>query len=273
MHDYKLYTDQFDAQFERPKGDESARRKVLTHFLSPESVAAYYALPEAKEADTAGGKAFQTAVNKDRALASAKGVELSVFGIPLGAPLQLPPCGDDTGSNLSALLTGVGRGAAQTCVGTSGGDMAAGIVAHAMAASGVKQPAGRKLLTVMLAANKCPDWVKAGGSCTLFVTTQDGIVGSIAFQTGTSSIEASILGKLREKFRASPAPNGTFQCSNRYGAVAEEKSYLWDIPGVYATYQALGPDCVHGKVEMQAASFRRLAGAQQAEHEASEGTM
>ena len=151
--------------------------------------------------------------------------------------------------------------------------MAVGIVALAMAASGVKQPPGRKLVTVMLAASKCPDWVKAGGSCTLYVTLQDGIVGSISFQTAPATMQSSILSKLREKFHAAPAPDGSFQCSNKYGAVAEEKSYRWEIPGVYATYSALGPDCIHGKVEMQAASYRRLAGAQQAQHEASEGKM
>lgn len=273
LHDYKLYTDQFDAQFPRPQGDESARRKVLEFFLSPASVAAYYAMPQAKEAGSAAGKALQAAVKQDRALAAAKGVELSVFGVALGDPLQLPACGDDTNANLTTLLTGLGKGAPQTCVGSSGADMAASIVAVALGAAGVKQPPGRKVASVMLADSKCPNWVKAGGSCVLLVTLQDGIVGAIAFQTAPAAMESTILGKLREKFRAAPAPDGSFRCSNKYGAVAEEKSYRWEIPGVYATYAALGPDCLHGKVEMQAASFRRLAAVQQAQSDASEGKM
>jgi hypothetical protein len=276
LHDYKIWTDDLDRKLGGPpKGSETDRRRVLGYFLSPESVSAYYALPEARAAGvTAGGKGIAQMIAKDRALASAKGVDLGVFGVRFGEPLQLPECGEDSAQNFTSVLTGIGRGAPVTCVGSAGASMALDITSLVMQMSGVKQDPTKQVVSVMLAESKCPTWVKAGGSCVLYVTLKEGIVGAASFGVSPQPAEAEVLSRLREKFKAAPSRSGGLRCSNKYGTtVAEGSNYVWDVPGVHAVYESLGPNCAHGRVEMRAASFHQLQDTQVAENAANEPKM
>ena len=275
LHDYKSWTDDLDQKLGGPpKGSETDRRRVLNYFLSPGSVSAYYALPEAAGAGvTAAGKGIAQLIAKDRALASAKGIDLGVFGVRFGDPLQLPECGDDSARNFGSVLTGIGRGAPETCVGSAGAGMALDVANLVAKMSGVQQDPTKQVVSVMLADSRCPAWVKAGGSCVLYVTLKEGIVGAASFAVSPQPAEAEVLSRLREKFKGAPKTSGGLRCSNNYGTVASGHNYVWDVPGIHATYESLGPNCVHGRVEMRAASFNQLLNSQVADSAANEPKM
>lgn len=275
LRDYKSWTDDLDQKLGgTPKGSETDRRRVLGYFLSPASVSAYYALPAARAAGvSAGGKAIAQMVAKDQALAKAKGIDLSVFGVRLGEPLQFPECGDDAARNFPSALTGMGRGAPETCVGSAGADMATAIIEAAKRASGAKQDPTTQTVAVMLGESKCPGWVKAGGSCVLHVTLKEGIAVAASFAVSPQPAEADVLSRLREKFKAAPKAAGGLRCSNNFGASIAGKTHVWDVPGVHAVYESLGSDCAHGRVEMRSASYHQHAEAHVVESAASEPKM
>jgi hypothetical protein len=143
----------------------------------------------------------QSWADKDRALAQHANVDMTVFGVPLGQPLNLPQCqGDDSGANLGTLLTGVGTGLARTCVGDGAGSMALGITAIALSLGGVKAPSGSDVVAARLAESMCPDWVKAGGTCMLLLNVKDGIVVGASVQTSNITPSTTIEGKLQAKY-------------------------------------------------------------------------
>ena len=116
----------------------------------------------------------------DQSTANLAHVDLGVFGVVVGQPLNLSPC--PTGDVLASIL-GSG-GVTDTCLGA--GSWAAGMNALAATMGHTRlEGAGYKDVPVTLGNAKCPDWLQAGQSqCVLFASTKNGYVASLFFTAG-----------------------------------------------------------------------------------------
>src|SRR5205823_2879149 len=126
------------------------RLEVLSQFLPPSSVAVYKDTlrSEARLANASAKSASPFVAEKARTT-----VDLSVFGIPLYEPLNLPECPPNSeDSTLLPGMFGIGRGGAQTCYGNANGGMAMLIAMMAKKMLGEKeQQAGYSVITARLA--------------------------------------------------------------------------------------------------------------------------
>ncbi len=211
-------------------------------------------------------------VKRDIARAKNKGVDTTVFGIPLGEPLSLPPCGGSVDG--MSLLTGIGSGAAKTCAGDVTGDLA-GALLHGLARSiaGSNVPEATKYwrqTSIRLADDKCPDWVKVSGMCLVFATLEGGVVISAFVSTGDERLEDTIEGKLTAKYHKKPERPSATSCTS-YGRKREADVREWNLPGLHVTYEAIQEDCVHGQITVETDTARAAFLKARREHEENEG--
>lgn len=205
-------------------------------------------------------EAFAKAVEENKATAARGKVDLSVFGMMLGDSLNLPVCPSRGSSPGLGALLGVGHGGAQTCVGDPTATMMLGLTAALLGSTGLQRgPATGQVVAVGLADTACPNWVKTGGACTVFVTTKNGVAVAARVQTGSMEIAGEIDRALQSKYVTPVSKPTVGTCSNEYGATTQADERVWSPPGLHVTYEPLGPDCIHGQVIVELESFRRSA--------------
>jgi hypothetical protein len=264
--------------FDNPK----FRLEVLSKLVSPQAAAVYRNSAAYKEVE-------QTAAVQDRAaknvefqkqIASEKraGTDSKVFGIELGESLQLPPCKDETsGGELFSAMAGVGRGGSETCAGDPATTMAMGFLGLAQMATGTQGPQSSvSPLPARLADKMCPEWVKTGGSCSVILSMQNGVVlGATVVPGGDNDTQAKVVRELGKKYGKPTGFGDGVECrSNLTGAVTREaKEVLWKLPGLHVTYSPLVTDCKRGRVSVELDYLHRLRANEQAAHEDAEPKM
>jgi len=214
-------------------------------------------------------QADRESVKSDVAKARAKGMD-KVFGIPLGEPLSLPDCADSLDEN--ALQIGTFSSVTETCKEDLLGEIAAGLSGLMLKALLGPNPEATKYwhqTTVRLADNKCPDWLRGGGSCVLLFTVEGGITIAAALNTPDERFQKKIVEKLAEKY-SKPwrlDPQTMSSCTYPKGAEHSGDDREWKPPGLHVTYNPLQEDCAHGRVliETETAYRARLKARQQRE--------
>jgi hypothetical protein len=193
--------------------------------------------------------------------------DLSVFGIPLYEKVALPKCPGSEDATRP-------RSGAETCLGDAPGTMATLSTMMARRLIGEKeQEAGYKVVTARLADKACPDWVKAGGDCTAFltVTSDDHLVGA-AVATGPASapLADKIERQLTKRYKRAPAAGDAVVCRNELTGVVISKTdaRVWDTAGLRAVYTPVNLDCQRGMLVVESATLQRVRGAPKAKAEA-----
>lgn len=159
-------------------------------------------------------------LENDKKSARDNHVDINVFGIPLGEPLQLPPCTDQT-SQLCVSAEDTGKAQVLGLL-TAMADIS---VAGFSSGSPVKLP-----------RSKCPKWVFG---CTVQLDLQAGIpVG--AFVQTTSDIDA-VDDALVEKYGKTVRLGKHTTCSNNLTSIvtADVQSREWSLPGLLVVYNPI----------------------------------
>ena len=159
--------------------------------------------------------------------AQLAGVDLNVFGIPLGRPLALPNCPEAAPSQSDSLTGMLGDMASvfgvhdkpeTTCIPQRA---SAGAFQMLMGPSAIEGP-GLATYVVYLAADKCPNWVDA--SCTLLVRTMDGYAVEAHFKTAHASSVDIIEAALTKKYKNAPTKGGESVCRNSATSIVTARS-------------------------------------------------
>lgn len=211
---------------------------------------------------------------------------MNIFGVlQMGQPVTVPLCGSSLAmaaagqGSLAAVgnLVGAMTGAKTdvTCVGDQ--DAMSTQIAGKRISDGEYGGVGYAL--VNLAPDRCPDWVKAAGACILSVAVHDGGLAGVAFATGGTDWEKTVLKNLGAKFKgAKTKPPTPTKCQNgasaRYGLITETgRKYTWvhdDYTAFYWSTGGAGSTCEQGDVLILTRKF--LGQIQEAEdkHEAAQ---
>lgn len=245
--------------------DKSFRDGLLSAYFAPSLVIAYEAAvwDGPTEQQLANGAQVDARtlrpLEETKKAARVAKTDLSVFGIALGEPLNLPPCGED--NDVGSVLTGLGGlnlGGKETCVGDGNGSLALLSVefARSLTGMGTGLPTNVRLVNVRLAKSRCPDWVKNSRSCLLIAALQDDYVVGLTFTTGVDQASFDQASRaMREKYRALPKPGRATECRAMLtgNVLSSAHEQLWTVPGLFVTYTPLVGDCRSGRVEVETA--------------------
>jgi hypothetical protein len=173
-----------------------------------------------------------------------RGGGMTLFGVAqFGTPLQLPSGGRSLG--LMTMRTAIGNmlfpDLPTTCVG--GRDEMSTQMATEMLRAQGNLPSNVDFALVSLGTDSSPDWKQGAGNCIMSVALVDGLVASVAVETGNQSWETKINRALGEKFKAAlrPPKQAPITCEsagdyNNYPAKASGSLFSWDMPDVVAAY-------------------------------------
>jgi hypothetical protein len=193
-----------------------------------------------------------------------------VFGLPLGQALNLPQCTND--SIFDTMLRpeeDVPRTAFRlpelTC--RKADNPATAFWSRAL--TNLPQealPPDVSVALVVLASNRCPDWVSAG--CLVAAVMKDSYVIGVMFLTANVEAEPVIAGAIAGKY-GSPTRLRDVNCQ---GVTA--KSVIWDLPRLSIAYQPLGgPACRKGRVSVVLQTLNDILTRNLSQVEASEPKM
>jgi hypothetical protein len=240
--------------------DATFNEQTLSRFLSKPLVDRYKLTPWfqalLRQSVSAPGAAN---LGPDVAAGKKTKADMSVFGITLGEPLNLPVCADGDPPQTCLLL---GSSIVQQALRTVGGS-----------------PESMPTL-VQLPPSRCPDWI----SCNVQVVIRDNYAVAITLDTLGVESRDRIVAKLTEKYQKPPQPNGMSVCKlsvggAEIGTTGQTPILVWSTPLVRVTYQAYGNDpmhmtnCKRGTVVVESAEYvKRLDKARQ-QHEASQPAM
>jgi hypothetical protein len=173
---------------------------------------------------------------EDQMAASKDRVDLSVFGIRLGDPLSLPPCGVSPG------------GPTDACVVSGPRAMVLSLSARAPTGRLPPRVSGVADVPVQLPASKCPNWLAAGRTgCTVFFTTKGGYTAAAFFPVGGDSFQDSIEAGLTEKYHRAPNKYATSPCP-----APRAKVRVWALSGLRVAYDPVSSRCNRGDAQPSA---------------------
>jgi hypothetical protein len=281
---------------------ESVRQEVLADFARIQEI--YNARkqqdrrPAAGQVASAGALAPAPAtapqwVQADIARARDRNVDLAVFGIQLGEPLNLPKCGEADPRVLLAGLTGIARGGAETCIGDAGGETAIAVAQLFVAFSGLRPASdGTDQVSVGLAESKCPMWLKTGGNCVVMARRKNGFVVGVTMAPGVDEdAQRKAPEELARKYGpADPlgrpvqctapvraegyATDGTLVTAQVGAQTHEATGRSWSkVPGLYVSYSPIAVNCRSGLIEIDLAGYHQSSAVARAQSEASEPKM
>jgi len=229
--------------------------------------------------EAAADKSAQEYALKKRKAKDA-GVDLTIFGMSLYEPLSLPACDQEMGTmDFFSALGGIGRGGATTCAGDPGMMAANAFLQLGAAMMGQKARQSSDILwtPVRLADDRCPDWMRTGGSCAVFVATDHGIFVGAKVTTGiVGDVISKIDRAMTRKYGKPPADGATsIVCRNTLTGIAVDEAgeRLWDLPGLQVSYLPLNGDCRRGLLKVSTAALFELEQQQVRAQEAAEPTM
>jgi hypothetical protein len=200
--------------------------------------------------------------SKQKERARRAGVDLTVFGIELYAPLDLRDCPRSVGEGMLELLSqGVLAGAEETCVTGGAG-------ATTVAVRGALEQAGG--VQVALDSAKCPLWARGARNCDVLVETLDGYALGVRFAP-VGKAQREIVPRLNEKYGKRPTQlDYTVRCDN---PLMDYAALRWTLPGLTITYQPMNASCLVGDMSIQTDEARRLGEAVKKQRKAAEPKM
>jgi hypothetical protein len=210
---------------------------------------------------------------------AATGEQRNIFGIQLGAPLDLPACapGVINVSNPHALDSTAKvkpRSVTTTCAQT--GPSVQKLGQRMVDAEDKPIPAGVQFALVRLAADSCPDWLSGG--CTLSVAVRSGAALGVAFLTNENADHA-VVRELRRKYNGKPSSSEPAACDVE--PVASDGSSrrmgndsAWKLADLSVSYWSVhGLNCGQGRVLVQTRGMTLLFEQAMASDEASQPKM
>jgi len=185
-----------------------------------------------------------------RPVRSAAGVDMTVFGVPMGEPLRLPRCalGSPQQQGLQALgnLFGVSEGPPATCQSNSGAAAALG---------------GDNGVGIHLPRARCPTWIHLTQGCALSGVLHNGRLAMVLIVTAGLDAEEQIAQDLRDKYGKPTAVRRT-TWSNRQGGRWEVEELTWDLKDLYVEYRPMGKLDDAGSISIVTAEGRRFLDAE-----------
>jgi hypothetical protein len=186
--------------------------------------------------------------------------QLNVFGVQLYQGLKLPACAtgvidtsdarayDDTSPTSPAAVSA-------TCAQT--GAAAQPIAQRFADLDGVPVPQKLKFALVRLAPAHCPSWV--GGSCTLAVATQGGIVVGLSFFTRPGQ-DRAVEQTITAKYGSAPSAREAARCEAPGRAGKHEGlDRTWKLDDLTVRYRPLsGLTCEQGRVLVDGTPLSKL---------------
>jgi hypothetical protein len=203
------------------------------------------------------------------------GVDYSVFGLTLGTVVQLPQCSANSDEALLSAAMGGSLGVKETCQGDTGGDMALAMLQMANSMTGVTSAQSQvQTVSLRLADNACPDWVRISGRCILFAAALNGVMLGGTVQVMPSA-ESKIEPMLIKKYGMSPKLGAATACVNNLTGieVAHARERIWAPPGLTVTYAPLAGNCQQGTLKVEMNYLEDLRARENAAKEASEPKM
>ena len=188
--------------------------------------------------------------------------QLNVFGVELYQSLKLPACPtgvvdtsdarayDDTSKKTPAAVS-------TTCV--QAGAAAQPIAQRFAELDGVALPQKLKFSLVRLASDRCPSWV--GGTCTLAVATQGGVVVGLSFFTRPGQ-ERAVEQTITTKYGSAPSARDAATCDAE--AAGQSGSHdgmnrTWTLNDLTVRYRPRsGLTCAQGRVLVDGTPLTKL---------------
>jgi len=286
---------------------ESFRLAALAKFLPPASIQAFrnehyyrpmletyqnfakgaadereYEVQQARE--KAALAASRQGAASDLQAAARDRVDMKVFDLRLGAPLNLRPCsgGDEIafGQTSDGDLESGNVEPSGTEVCAPQGTVAQIRLAQARAIASDLH--GGTLLMAQLPSSRCPDWVRAGAvRCEVQVVVKDGLLVAVGFATGGEKWQKTIESNLIAKYGDRKLDKSRVaQCKRRsLGLVTQELPLReWDLSSLHVRYNPLGSCATDnssgsGWVQVELASYRQLSHQVREEQRAAEPKM
>jgi hypothetical protein len=189
-----------------------------------------------------------------------------VFGLRLGDELRMPTCSDDATRDAEVLQSLTSPGAAQRRLNQScrfaPGAMNGNARLFAQRLANVTAdplPAGVDFALVAVAAQRCPDWVNAAGSCVAGITTKDARIIGISYLAGDETHQANIEKSLSEKYTVTPRAQSGAPCQDPKLGARVSTTRTWEASGVRVSYFPTGGlNCRQGRVLVESEDMRRL---------------
>jgi hypothetical protein len=187
--------------------------------------------------------------------------QLNVFGVELYQTLKLPACatGSVDTSDARAYDDTTKKApptASATCVQA---DAAAQPIAQRFAdLDGVAVPQKLKFSLVRLASERCPSWV--GGTCTLGVATQGGVVIGVSFFTRPGQ-ERAVEQTITSKYGSAPSARDAATCNEASGQTGKHDGMnrTWSLNDLTVRYRPLsGLTCDQGRVLVDGTPLKKL---------------
>jgi hypothetical protein len=181
-----------------------------------------------------------------RPVHTAGGVDMTVFGVPMGEPLRLPRCaaGSPQQQGMQALgsLFGVSEGPPTTCQSSSGAAALLG---------------GDSGIGIHLPRARCPAWIHLTQGCALSGVMHNGRLAMVLIVTAGLDADEQIAQDLREKY-GKPTSVRRATWSNRQGGRWEVEELTWDLKELYVEYRPMGKLDDAGSISIVTAEGRRF---------------
>ncbi len=208
----------------------------------------------------------------DHQHAEAAHIDMAVFGITLGAPLQLPNCPASGNSIKTCVLPNQQSTTARTPASES--DRTTEVLEQGLqmldsVAKARRTIAGDVDITsvpivktyVLLGSADRPDWLALWPG-RLVVSQVGGFVVAITMGPLGPMFDGKMEAALTEKYRGEPTRESPFTCTNEYGVSHGKYTYRsWSMPGLRVGYEpsnGLLLDCGAFDARFETATFRRL---------------
>lgn len=164
-----------------------------------------------------------------RVLRSPSGVDMMVFGLAIGEPLQLPRCtvprpnvprGASLADEVSAGLAAMQESRKSTCIQEG-----------AMATWGF----GQRGVFVRIGSDRCPPWIGILLDCTINALVLDGRLHGVMAKTGGQHTDEQVSRDLKEKY-GKPTGVGKITVSNDVGGRWELEELTWELKDLLVVY-------------------------------------
>jgi hypothetical protein len=196
-----------------------------------------------------GGAVPATPLPPDPSIARARAakVDTTVFGLQLGDPLNLPPCG---GGGLFGALT-------QTKVTCVAGDDVLGIVVSLIAEATEVGQLG-ELVHISLPADRCPAWLS---DCTAMAVVENGRLMAISAVTNGPGVEQAAAKELRAKYGTRVTAQQRIITPTSGAATFDVWDLSWEFPGLHVQYLPVHANVTHGLLRIETYSIyqKRMA--------------
>lgn len=204
---------------------------LLRQFFAPKFRTDYYAWvrkPVPASSATPGGAApAQGTVDPSVAKAKAAKVDLTVFGLEIGQPVQLPVCPTDIFAQSKSTCVNDHKDLIATADALS--------KIFGLPAARPKEATGPDILDIVLDSEHCPDWLSG---CSIKGIVENGRLSGVSVDTRGRVVEKLVNEELKAKYGP---PTGVYsgKITPDVGNAFEVNDPEWILPGLRVDYQVI----------------------------------